>query len=262
MNGRKQGVPAQAGRGGEAWRRLSRPPAPNGRKFVVVVAAALLLVALWVLGILLLGAGGTGAADDGGRSPERADGGRGSSPAPPTDGHDKRETAGRDPSLSGRARDVGARDGERRPEVHAVDAPEIQDPAGTGARAGGLSDTQQGRILQAASQYVVYAYGYTGDDVAAYTSGVNLAVVPGEFYRSPGAVYVEDFERRVRSGGTESTAVLESFELRRASADAATGVAYFTISDTSGEHRLSQELEVVRLDAIWRVASAGDMEEV
>jgi hypothetical protein len=243
--------------------RLSGPSAPDGRKFVLVVAVALLLVALWVLGILLLGAGGTGAADDGGRSAERADGGRGSSAALPTDnGDDKRETAGRDPSLSGGAREEGAREGEQRPEVHAVDAPEVQDPAGTGARPGGLSDTQEGRILQAASQYVTYAYGYSGDDVAAYTSGVNLAVVPGEFYRSPGAVYVEDFERRVRSGGTESTAVLESFELQRASADAATGVAYFTISDTSGEHRLSQELEVVRLDAIWRVASAGDMEEV
>jgi hypothetical protein len=262
MNGRKQGVSGQAGERGDAWRRLSGPPTPDGRKFVLVVVAALLLVALWALEILLLGAGGTGAADAGGRSAERADGGRGSSAAPPTDGRDKRETAGRDLSLGGRAQEEGARDGEQRPEVRAVDAPEVQDPAGTGARPGGLSDTQEGRILQAASQYVVYAYGYTGDDVAAYRSGVNLAVVPGEFYRSPGAVYVEDFERRVRSGGTESTAVLESFELERASAEAATGVAYFTISDASGEHLFSQELEVVRLDAIWRVASAGDMEEV
>jgi hypothetical protein len=217
---------------------------------------------LWVLAILLLGAGGTSAADDGGRSPERTDTGRGSSPAPPTAGEDRRDTAGRDPSFGGGAREHGAREGERPTEVHAVDAPEVQDPAGTGARPGGLSDTQEGRILQAASQYVVYAYGYTGDDVAAYTSGVNQAVVPGKFYRSPGAVYVQDFERRVRSGGTESSAVLESFELQRASAGTATGVAYFTISDTSGEHRLSQELEVVRLDAIWRVASARDMEEV
>jgi len=242
--------------------RLSGPSAPNGRKIVIVVAVALLLVALWVLAILLLGAGGTSAADDGGRSSDRADTGQGSSATPPTAGEDRRGAVGRDPSFGGGAREEGARDGERPTEVHAVDAPEVQDPAGTGARPGGLSDTQEGRILQAASQYVVYAYGYTGDDVAAYTSGVNLAVVPGEFYRSAGAVYVEDFERRVRSGGTESTAVLESFELKQASAEAATGVSYFTISDTSGEHRLSQELEVVRLDAIWRVASAGDMEEV
>jgi hypothetical protein len=242
--------------------RLSGPSAPNGRKIVIVVAVALLLVALWVLAILLLGAGGTSAEDGGGGSPERADAGQESSAAPPAAGEGRRGAAGRDPSFGGAAREEGARDGERPTGVRAVDAPEVQDPAGTGARPGGLSDTQEGRILQAASQYVVYAYGYTGDDVAAYRSGVNLAVVPGEFYRSPGAVYVEDFERRVRSGGTESTAVLESFELKRASADAATGVAYFTISDTSGEHRLSQELEVVRLDAIWRVASAGDMEEV
>ena len=143
-----------------------------------------------------------------------------------------------------------------------MDAPEVRDPAGIGARPGGLSDTQKGRILQAASQYVVYAYGYSGDDVAAYRSGVNLAVVPGEFYSSPGADYVEDFERRVRSGGTESTAVLESFELQQASAEAVTGIAYFTISDASGEHRLSQELEVVRLESIWRVAAAKEMEEV
>jgi hypothetical protein len=243
--------------------RLSGHSATNGRKFAVAVAAALLLVALWVLAMLLLGGGGTSVADDGGRSPERADAGRGGSAAPAADdGGDERDAAGRDPSFGGGAREEGAREGEQPPDVHAVDAPEVQDPAGTGARPGGLSDTQEGRILQAASQYVTYAYGYSGDDVAAYTSGVNLAVVPGEFYRSPGAVYVEDFERRVRSGGTESTAVLESFELQQASADAATGIAHFTISDASGEHRLSQELELVRLDAIWRVASAKDMEEV
>jgi hypothetical protein len=243
--------------------RLSGPSAPNGRKILVVVAAALLLVAIWGLAILLLDTGTTSAADDGKGSSERTDTGRGGSAAPPTDdGNDKRNVAGRDPSSRGGAREEGAPEGEQPPEVHAVDAPEVQDPAGTGARAGGLSDTQKGRILQAASQYVVYAYGYSGVDVAAYRSGVNLAVVPGEFYRSPGAVYVEDFERRVRSGGTESTAVLESFELKQTSADAARGVAYFTISDASGEHRLSQELELVRLDAIWRVASARDMEEV
>jgi len=242
--------------------RLSGPSAPNGRKFAVAVAAALLLVAIWVLAVLLLDAGTTSAADDGERSPEVADTGRGSSAAPPIDGEVRRGAAGRDPSSRGGAREEGAPEGEQPPEVHAVDAPEVQDPAGTGARAGGLSDTQKGRILQAASQYVIYAYGYSGDDVAAYRSGVNLAVVPGEFYRSPGAVYVEDFERRVRSGGTESTAVLESFELKQTSADAARGVAYFTISDASGEHRRSQELELVRLDAIWRVASAKDMEEV
>jgi hypothetical protein len=242
--------------------RLSGPSAPNGRKLAVAVAAALLLVAIWVLAILLLDAGTTSAADDGKRASEGADAGRGGSAAPPTDGEVGRGAAARDPSSSGGADGEVAREGERPPEVHAVDAPEVRDPAASGARAGGLSDTQKGRILQAASQYIVYAYGYSGDDVAVYTSGVNLAVVPGEFYRSPGAVYVEDFERRVRSGGTESTAVLESFELERASADAARGVAYFTISDASGDHRLSQELEVVRLEAIWRVASAGDMEEV
>ena len=242
--------------------RLSGHSTPNGRKFVIVIAVALLLVALWVLAVLLHGAGGTSAADGGKRSPERADAGRGSSAAAPTDGEDRRGAAGRDPSFSRGAREETAREGERSPEVHAVDAPEVRDPAGTGARPGGLSDTQKGRILQAASQYVVYAYGYSGDDVAAYRSGVNLAVVPGEFYSSPGADYVEDFERRVRSGGTESTAVLESFELQQASAEAVTGIAYFTISDASGEHRLSQELEVVRLESIWRVAAAKEMEEV
>jgi hypothetical protein len=246
--------------------RLSGPSAPNGRKLAVAVAAPLLLAALWVLAVLLLGAGGSSAADGGKRSPERADAGRRGSTAPLTDGEDRRGTAGRDPSFSGGAEGEGGRQGEREggqpPKVHAVDAPEVRDPAGTGARPGGLSDTQKGRILQAASQYVVYAYGYSGDDVAAYRSGVNLAVVPGEFYSSPGAVYVEDFERRVRSGGTESTAVLESFELERASADAARGVAYLTISDASGEHRLSQELELVRLESIWRVAAAKEMEEV
>jgi hypothetical protein len=106
------------------------------------------------------------------------------------------------------------------------------------------------------------AYGYSGDDPDQYTAGVNQAVIPDPFYESPGAAYVEEFARRVESGGTRSTATLQDFEITEVSGERAEGVARFTIEDPSGTRRLVQELHVRRLGAIWRVSGAGIMEEV
>jgi hypothetical protein len=153
--------------------------------------------------------------------------------------------------------------GEREPPEGGVhEEPALHDPLGTGARPGDISETERGRVEQAASQFVIYAYGYSGDDPDQYTAGVNQAVIPDPFYESPGAAYVEEFARRVESGGTRSTATLQAFEIREVSGEKAEGVASFTIEDPSGTKRLSQELHVRRLGAIWRVSGAGIMEEV
>ncbi len=157
----------------------------------------------------------------------------------------------------------GPEGGEREPPEGGVhEEPALHDPLGTGARPGYLSETERGRVEQAASQFVIYAYGYSGDDPNQYTAGVNQAVIPYPFYESPGAAYVEEFARRIESGGTRSTATLQAFEIREVSGEKAEGVASFTIEDPSGTKRLSQELHVRRLGAIWRVSGAGIMEEV
>ena len=223
------------------------------------------LAVLWVVAILMLASGPDGAAPA--ASAENGD--------PAATAEDTAEyTAARStgPKGSGAIQGRPVADdhegpargaGEREPpEGGVLGEPALHDPLGTGARPGDLSETERGRVEQAASQFVIYAYGYSGDDPDQYTAGVNQAVIPDPFYESPGAAYVEEFARRVESGGTRSTATLQDFEITEVSGERAEGVARFTIEDPSGTRRLVQELHVRRLGAIWRVSGAGIMEEV
>ncbi|MDP9437924.1 MAG: hypothetical protein M3P49_04150, partial [Actinomycetota bacterium] len=124
-----------------------------------------------------------------------------------------------------------------------------------------LSELDASRARAAAANFILYAYGYTGTDREQYEAYVNQAVVPDEFYASPGAVHVRDFAEAVGTGGTESTATLEEFEILDSgegeAAGEAAGVATFTLTDDSGTRRLGQELSVAALDSVWRVTWAG-----
>ncbi len=126
-------------------------------------------------------------------------------------------------------------------------------------RGGGasLSELDASRARAAAANFILYAYGYTGTDREQYEAYVNQAVVPDDFYASPGAVHVRDFAEAVGAGGTESTATLEEFEILDSGEGEAMGVATFTLTDDSGTRRLGQELSVAALDSVWRVTWAG-----
>ena len=132
---------------------------------------------------------------------------------------------------------------------------------GTLGRDGGgevsLSELDASRARAAAANFILYAYGYTGTDREQYEAYVNQAVVPDDFYASPGAVHVRDFAGAVGAGGTESRATLEEFEILESGEGEAMGVATFTLTDDSGTRRLGQELSVAALDSVWRVTWAG-----
>lgn len=120
-----------------------------------------------------------------------------------------------------------------------------------------LSELDASRARAAAANFILYAYGYTGTDREQYEAYVNQAVVPDDFYASPGAVHVRDFAGAVGAGGTESRATLEEFEILDSGEGEAMGVATFTLTDDSGTRRLGQELSVAALDSVWRVTWAG-----
>ena len=246
--------------------RLGDNPRGGGR-LKAFAAIGVSLALLWTVAILMLASGPDGAAPA-----ANAENGGPAATAEDTAGAARSTGSGGPGAIWGRpvadsregpAPEAGAGGGEREPPEGGVhEEPALHDPLGTGARPGDLSETERGRVEQAASQFVIYAYGYSGDDPDQYTAGVNQAVIPDPFYESPGAAYVEEFARRVESGGTRSTATLQAFEIREVSGEKAEGVASFTIEDPSGTKRLSQELHVRRLGAIWRVSGAGVMEEV
>ena len=234
---------------------------PRGGRLKALAAIGVSLALLWAVAILMLASGPDGAApaanaENGGPAPTAQD----------TAGAARSTGSGRSSAVEGRpvaGGREGPEGGEREPPEGGVhEEPASHDPLGTGAGPGDLSETERGRVEQAASQFVIYAYGYSGDDPDQYTAGVNQAVIPDPFYESPGAAYVEEFARRIESGGTRSTATLQAFEITEVSGEKAEGVASFTIEDPSGTKRLSQELHVRRLGAIWRVSGAGIMEEV
>jgi hypothetical protein len=234
--------------------RLGDNPRGGGR-LKAFAAIGVSLALLWTVAILMLASGPDGAAPA-----ANAEKGGPAATAQDTAGAARSTGSGGTGAIEGRPV-ADDRDGPA-PEGGVHEEPALHDPLGTGARPGDLSETERGRVEQAASQFVIYAYGYSGDDPDQYTAGVNQAVIPYPFYESPGAAYVEEFARRVESGGTRSTATLQAFEITEVSGERAEGVASFTIEDPSGTKRLSQELRVRRLGAIWRVSGAGIMDEV
>jgi len=148
-----------------------------------------------------------------------------------------------------------------RPEGGAKRAPV---GSAAGGEAGGgveLSGVERERAEAAAFNFVFYAYNYSGRNREQYESYVNQAVVPSRFEESPGAADVRAFAENVGAGGVESRLLSQSFELSPESAEKATVRATFTLRDPSGTRRLSQRLSVVALGPIWKVESAGPLQE-
>ena len=231
--------------------------------------AILLFVGLFAA-VTFLPVGGAEAPDasaGGGErpSPRNEAGATGAAPAPEDDEGPQTAGAGRaedaagtrDPSDDGEA----AQNPPAEPEENAQTVSDRRPAPASDGPAGALSSVDRGRAEQAASQFVVYAYGYTGDDVEQYRSYVNQAVVPESFAKSPGAATVEDFARKIEATGTESSVVPKSVELTPAGDGSATADVTFELTDPSGRSLVSQSLRVVPLGDVWRVAEAGELRE-
>lgn len=222
----------------------------------LLAAAAIAFVALWAVLFALYGAGsvGEGASDAGETTsdPEAAQ----APPAPPEQTAVPAEPV---------ARQGGDGDGEGRrsdkPAPGAKHEPGGYDPLGTGAKPGDLSETEEGRVTMAATNFVLKAYGYSGSNEQEYTGPLNRYIFPWSFYESPGGAVIKDYRRRVNSGGVQSSAVLERFEMKEASLEEAKGVAHFVVEDDFGKRRVTQELTLKPYEAVWRVAEAGTVEQ-
>ena len=241
--------------------RFGRERRTNGRRtlgMAILVVGAVLVA--WVLGIALLsGSSDTTVA----QSPS------GGTPTGETSIAEAPEAAAPPPAARKNAPPVQAepvsRSGEGRaderttPEEGAAHEPAGHDPLGTGADPDDLTQTDKGRVEAAARNFVTSAYGYTGREDSEYTTNLNRFIFPWSFYESPGAKYVNEYRQRIRTGGTESTATLERFELGKKSQKTVKGVAYFRVEDALGTRRMSQELELEPFEPVWRVKEAGEM---
>lgn len=88
----------------------------------------------------------------------------------------------------------------------------------------------------AASNYVTYAYGYTGSDREQYEEGVSKAVVRGpEFYRTDGGAAIQRTAELIeREGGVRSAAKLDDFRALEGKAEDE-GIVRARISFSVGE---------------------------
>jgi hypothetical protein len=243
----------------------------SGKNVTMIVLGGVFLVVLWAAIVVLLGGVG-GERSPAAEEPHQQSGAQEQPPSP-------------DPARELRPeRDRGAPAGGRGPEgqgkEHAragdSEVPEelggenaVQDPLGTGAQAGDLTERDQLRLEAAATNFATYAYGYTGDDRDRYLSGVNRAVDIATFYSSPGGEAVKEYAEQVAAGGVKSRAVLEGFEVAAHEGDRVTAAATISTGEAFGEdgsleggvRTLRQRLELVRWGSIWKVSSAGAPEE-
>lgn len=143
------------------------------------------------------------------------------------------------------------------------------DPLGRNADPSGLAGPEKERVRFAASSYVTYAYGYTGDDLSEYHEQLFETMVEERFQDSPGRADIRAVEDDIEDGGAKSAAVLDHVDVQQANGDEVRGVAYFTVGESydgsgvSGESTsLAQPLNLERSGTDWRVVAADRLQEV
>jgi hypothetical protein len=141
-----------------------------------------------------------------------------------------------------------------------------EDPLGTGAKPGDLSATQKGRAKMTISNLVIYCYGFSGrgdEDLDHYVSAIARVVKPERFYDSPGAQSVRRYGETVRTGGTQSTAVLAEFRVEKENLDEVVGTAVFTVQAKKGplkSGRYEQRVVLGSWGNVYRVESASELQ--
>lgn len=175
-------------------------------------------------------------------------------PAPQSPGQPARGPAG-EPEGQG-AKETGDADGD------ASGGPSpASDKEGGDAGPVTLTERERERAEAGAFNYLTYAYGYTGENRQQYEAYVNQAVVPETYRASEGAETTDAFADNVESSGVESRLIDQEIELTPTSEERAQVEATFVVEDASGKRNFSQEMVVVALGPIWKVASAGPLEE-
>ena len=227
-------------------------PARGGRTVGVTILVVGAVLTVWVLAFVILG--GTEETARGGAAPEEA---------PPATTEEKPTSASKTPPAEAEpvSRPTGKNANEATtPPEGATHEPGGYDPLETGAKPGDLSETEKGRITMAATNFVLAAYGYTGENQREYSTPLNRTIFPWTFYESSGGAYVKDYRRRINDGGVKSSAVVDRFEIKETSLEEAKGVAHFVVEDDFGKRRMTQELTLKPHRAIWRVSAAGKIE--
>ncbi|CAN5690530.1 hypothetical protein BH20ACT11_BH20ACT11_05450 [soil metagenome] len=160
-------------------------------------------------------------------------------------------------------------DGERDSTPVNANQPGSYDPLGRGAESDGLTGTEEERARFAASNFVTYAYGYTGDDIAEYHEGLFDTMLEGEFQKSPGRADIQAVEDDIRDGGTKKAAVLDEFDIQELGQDEIKGVAYFTVGESYDGGGVSgnttsyaQPLNLQKSTTGWTVVAADKLREV
>lgn len=170
-------------------------------------------------------------------------------------------------------RDEAAQGGPRPPEGGATHEPHAYDPLGIEEQEVPLTPTGKSRVEAAASNFVTAAYGYTGEKGSGreYLSGVNQWALSPEFHTSEGAEEVDRYQRSVEESGTKSAARMSRWDVGEAGEDEIRGTVYFETADAYdgrtaelvGEKKTyRQELTLVRYRAVFKVQSAGKVQEV
>lgn len=145
------------------------------------------------------------------------------------------------------------------------------DPLDTGAEPGELSERDVSRVEDAALDYVIYAFGYSGGpgkkDAEAYIEGVYTAVISDAFLdeeRSPGGAAVEAFADKVEAEGTESTAYLEDFEITdQVTGEVLADIRFRVEGSGAGSTALyEQSLTFEPWEEQWIVLYASKLQEV
>lgn len=227
-----------------------------------IAVGALVLIALWGVALGALGDAPSERAKGARAESAKAGSTSAIASAPPSATPASTSQAPQARADTAQTRPVPARDAGAEDPVEGTRTPPGSAPQGGsgGANPEAASAVDKERAKHAAQQFVVYAYGYSGDDRAQYESYVNQAVVPSTFEASTGAGYVEEFAARVSSGGTKSTVTPRGAAVLEISPESAEVQVSFDVEDTRGTHALAQRLTVVSLGPVWKVATARALE--
>lgn len=242
----------------------------NSNKLGIIILAGAALIAIWLLALIFLGGGSEDSGDTGAGGFGETTGEQSTPEDEVTD--DDSGSPEEDPPAEGAGQTDQTTEPEPPPPLPGgvEDEPGGHDPLGLGASAADLSDTARQRVELTAADFVLYAYGYSGDDEQEYLSYLNEVVLSPEFYSSPGAEEIRAVRGEIESGGTEGTAVLDEFEIAQEGEQEVRGVAYFTLGDSfgdegelSGETRsYGQPLNLVAWGEGYKVQAADSREEI
>lgn len=152
-----------------------------------------------------------------------------------------------------------------KPELPAPDGEVAQgsfeDPLGTGAEPGSLSEREQRRASIGAKHFVEAAYGFDGSNPDDYRMQLFLTVVQPDYTESPGGSLTDKLAGRVERGGVANQVTFDKFEFERKDGTRVEGVASFTLDEGSGMDRYEQQLQLVPWGAEWKVIHADKLKE-